>query len=162
MGEPEAQQQQPSSHPTWVLRTQVPGSVEWVDRRVAARSVLQAEAILRRQGFEVDTAGSRVVDAPPDDLDSIPMVPGPLKCVRCGYELNGLTVIDAVIECPECGHGQVLLAYRPETGVGAAEQARGRPPGAIVNLVVRMLVGLLALLGAFILLMFLGAVLLSY
>ncbi|MFG0243992.1 MAG: hypothetical protein ACF8R9_14485 [Phycisphaerales bacterium JB054] len=162
MSEPEAQQQQPSSHPTWVLRTQVPGSVEWVNRRVAARSVLQAEAILRRQGFVVDTAGSRVVNAPPDDLNSIPMVPGPLKCVRCGYELNGLTVIDAVIECPECGHGQVLLAYRPETGVGAAEQARGRPPGAIVNLVVRMLVGLLAVFGALILLMFLGAALLSY
>jgi len=139
-----------------VLRTQVPGSVEWVDRRVAARSVLQAEAILRRRGYVVDAAGSRMLDAPPDDLDAVPMVPGPLKCVRCGYTLNGLTLNDAMVECPECGHGQVLLVYRPETGVGAAEQA-SRPPGAIAHLAIRVLVDLLAVLGAIVLLLALAA-----
>lgn len=135
-------------HPTWVLRTRIPGSLEWIDRRVAARSVLQAEAILRRKGFEVDMAGSRVVDARPDDLDRVQMVPGMLNCTHCGYVLNGLTVHDAVIDCPECGFGQIVLAFTPGTGLTTSEQARGVKVPKSSAMLWKLIVGVLAVLGA--------------
>lgn len=110
------------------MRARAAGSASpFRDVRVAARSAIQAEAILRRQGLEVEPAASRIV---PDAADSeraiMAAAPGPLLCTRCGYDLDGLAVGGAIIDCPECGFPQVVLAYVADPGgVTAGEQARG-------------------------------------
>lgn len=125
MGHPPREPDPPPAKPTWLLRARALESTEWQDIRVTARSLAQADAILKQQGFVVDPSAGRVLDAPADNLAVLHAAPGPLRCRACGYDLDGLAVCNAIIECPECGHGQVVLAYHAEIGDDAADQAGG-------------------------------------
>lgn len=77
---------------------------------IEARSALQAEAILRRQGYDVDLRTARVVGGRAGPVS--PAAPDQLRCQRCGYELDGITVSNAIVTCPECGFGQVLVTWK--------------------------------------------------
>lgn len=137
---------------TWLMRARARGSERpFEDVRVSARSAIQAEAILRRLGLEVEVDASRVVDGPPDtDRLLRAAAPGPLRCTRCGYHLDGLVVNRAVVDCPECGFPQVVLAYVPYPGVTVAERARGINPRSAGggNMAAGCLLGGLLTLGA--------------
>jgi DNA-directed RNA polymerase subunit RPC12/RpoP len=149
--------------PTWIMRVRQPGAVRWEDRRIEARSVLRAEAILRRAGLEVDAAACRRTDRPPESLDDIRrLTPGPLLCQRCGYALEGLIVRQSLVECPECGFGQVVLAYVPETGVRAEAQARGNRPPPMVRELWRVGIGCLALIGTVVVLLVAFSLLMNF
>ncbi len=81
----------------------------WSDRVVEARSALQAEAILQRLGYECDPKTARIVASRADPPS--PAAPSQLRCRRCDHELDGLTVHAAIVTCPECGFGQVLMVW---------------------------------------------------
>lgn len=81
--------------------------------------------MLRRQGFEVDDAATRMGDESQYDRRVLWTPSGTLVCGRCGYDLDGLLVRHAAIECPECGFAQVVLAYSPNAGLTREEQAAG-------------------------------------
>ncbi|MEZ6241867.1 MAG: hypothetical protein R3B57_02390 [Phycisphaerales bacterium] len=107
------QEAPPPTYRTWLLRVRPAGFEHepWSDLRVAARSAIQAEAILRRQGYDVSPEGARTVAGSPDPFT--PAVPPPLRCGKCGYELDGLVVHQAIIQCPECAFAQVVTCWGP-------------------------------------------------
>lgn len=152
MGQPPPDADPESRKPTWLLRARSPASTEWQDIRVTARSLVQADAILRRKGLIVDPSAGRVIDAPADSLAVLHAAPGPLKCRACGYDLDGLAVRSAIIECPKCGHGQVVLAYHAASDADALEQASGRPGGFGRGFGMGCLTSVLVLLSLFFLL----------
>lgn len=96
------------------MRVRAAGSdTPYQDVRVAARSALQAEAILRRRGVEVQIENARLVGDAPDG--TLPVAArGQLSCLDCGYHLDGLTVQDSIIVCPECGSPQLLAVIEPD------------------------------------------------
>ena len=119
--------------PTWQLNARSPASADWQEYRIAATSNQQAEAILRRLGFIVDGSSARIVHAPASDPSTLRPAPGPLRCTQCCYGLDGLTVQDSCILCPECGHRQVVLAFRadaPDDAIGQSRDRRGAYYGA--------------------------------
>lgn len=133
--------------PTWLLRVRWPASTEWQHVRLAAESLAQADAIVRRKGFIVDPAVGRQIDAPPDDPPFPNAAPVPLRCVRCRYQLDGLPARNSIIDCPECGFSQALLAFNPESPADAIEQSRGQrgaygrgfAAGCVTSLVILLL-----------------------
>lgn len=147
----------PPRTPTWVLRAQAPGSSEWADRQVVARSLLRAEAIVRREGWRVDSAASRLLEDPSGSSRSQAAVPPMLGCGRCGYLLDGLVVNSAVVECPECGLGQAVIAFVPVTGIDRIE-AKG---GGCARVALLVLVLILSCIGALVLLAYAVAFLLA-
>ncbi len=118
----------------------------WRDLQVEARSALQAEAILRRRGYDVEFGSSRIIEGP---ADSIPPASPPLpQCTRCHYPLDGLLLKSAVVECPECGFGQVLIAWSPPEGRSSNDYvAFGK-----------VLVALLAIVGSIVVFLFFAAI----
>lgn len=89
-----------------------------------ARSIIQAEAILRRQGYEMAT--QTAMRAEPGDRSALPGELRPLSCTSCGYGLTGLTIEHASVICPECSYPQPLIAWNHEQA-----QAMHRPPFVI-------------------------------
>ena len=117
------------TQPTWLLRVRWPASTEWLEVRLAAESLAQADAIARRRGLMVDPTVARRIDGPPDAQPFPTAAPGPLRCVRCRYNLDGLPARNSVIDCPECGFAQGVLAYNPKSAADAVEQAVGHRTG---------------------------------
>jgi DNA-directed RNA polymerase subunit RPC12/RpoP len=108
--------------------------------RVEARSVIQAEAVLRRRGYEVAVQTAvRCVEPgqviPPTELR-------PLACASCGDQLSGLTIEKASVRCPECSFQQPLVVRDPEMLMGE----RPMHPAVLLLAGIGLLsVGLLAL-----------------
>ena len=92
------------------MRVRAAGSdTPYQNVRVAARSALQAEAILRRRGVDVQLSTARLVGDPPDARQ--------LSCLDCGYQLDGLTVRNSLVVCPECGSTQLLTVIDPALSI---------------------------------------------
>lgn len=43
-----------------------------------------------------------------------PLEPPAFLCTKCEYALNGLTIVDACVTCPECANKQIVVAWSPE------------------------------------------------
>lgn len=100
--------------PVWVVYVRPIGAPKqpWLEHRVTARSANQADAILRRMGYEMQTGTAFVSQEHWPML--MPNEPLPVTCTQCGYLLDGLTVNGARISCPECNFGQILVPWSPE------------------------------------------------
>jgi len=108
---------------TWELHARPIGAKHepWQTVRVAARSAIQAQTILRRRGYESLIESARMIGAKPDPLNKAKLLP--LECAQCGYKLVGLTLETASVTCPECSYPQPLVTWRPEFGSQPAESA---------------------------------------
>lgn len=138
---------QTDTRPTWLVRVRsadLEGDREWRDLRVAATSPAQAEAILRRRGLDVDPATIRSTADAPDPARPAPL--GVLRCLRCGYVLDGLRVSNSVVDCPECGRAQVVVAWTnepkpaPQDGIVHALAIIGGIAVGIVGLIAGLLI----------------------
>jgi len=100
--------------PTWQVHARPIGATHepWKTMCVEARSALQAQAILRRNGYEMVIESAMIVSANPHTI--APSRLEPLKCDRCGYSLNGLVIDSASVTCPECWYPQPLVAWAPD------------------------------------------------
>lgn len=107
--------------PVWEVHTRPINATHepWKVMRVEARSVIQAEAILRRLGYEVQIQ-SAVRSTEPGQIIP-PAVLKPLKCSSCGYQLTGLTIEKAFVCCPECSFHQPLAVWDPEVTAGRTQ-----------------------------------------
>lgn len=92
----------------------------WRVLRVEARSAIQAQAIMRRRGYEMAVETAMRVSGVSDFVG--PAQIRPLACARCGYALSGLTIDRATVTCPECSYPQALVVWDPEN--------HGQPRGA--------------------------------
>ncbi len=106
----------------------------WDVMKVEARSAIQAEAILRRRGFEMSIHTAMRVDDKPDPATLANLKP--LLCASCEYPLAGLIIQEASVICPECSYPQPLIAW-------SSEQAGGMDKNHPV-------VGMFAVLGMFV------------
>ncbi len=88
----------------------------WQSVIVAAQSPMQADAILRRQGYETLTGSVQRTRKNAQPIS--PSRPQPVACTKCGYDLDGLTIESTHIRCPECAFNQTLLSWSPEVEVG--------------------------------------------
>lgn len=106
------------SKPVWEVHARpINASHEpWRIMRVEARSVIQAEAILRRLGYEVQIE-SAVRSTEPGQVIA-PADLKPLTCSSCGYQLSGLTIEKSFVCCPECSFRQPLAVWDPEYAAG--------------------------------------------
>lgn len=109
-----ATQKQSTDKPTWVVYIRPIGAPNqpWQKHGLAARSANQADAILRRMGYEMQTGTAYI--SPESWPELAPKSPLPLKCTNCGYLLDGLILNGSRIDCPECDYGQVLVSWTPE------------------------------------------------
>ena len=109
----------------------------WETVHVSAKSVLQAEAIMRRKGYEISRESARVCDDQPSLNDHARL--RPLACSQCGYELAGLTLDRASVLCPECNTNQPLMIWTTDVN---------KPPARFVKSLnnVLVLLGILFLL----------------
>lgn len=100
--------------PIWQVHTRPIGAGHeiWRMVKVEARSQLQAEAILRRRGYEMALCTAMRVAEPGEMIP--PAALQPLACARCGYGLVGLVIEEASVVCPECSYPQPLLSWVPE------------------------------------------------
>lgn len=80
--------------------------------RVQARSLLQADAVLRRRGYEMAKQTAMQTEGQPDLIG--PAHLKPLVCASCGYQLSGLMIDKAYVICPECSNPQGLIVWSPE------------------------------------------------
>lgn len=81
----------------------------WRIEHVPATSATQADAILRRMGFEMQTGtATRARHAPSQIMPAKAM---PLRCASCAFELDGLVIKDGHARCPECGFHQLVVAW---------------------------------------------------
>lgn len=103
-----------SGKPVWAVHARPMGakSEPWRILNVQARSAIQAQAILNRKGYEVAVQTTMKVDAQPDPIHHAQLEP--IICGRCGYELSGLTIDRAYVNCPECSYVQGLVTWAPE------------------------------------------------
>jgi len=110
----------PAAKPTWEVHARPIGAAHepWRVIRVAARSEIQAEAILRRSGYESVVPSMTRVPGPGDPVP--PATLRPIVCTRCGYGLAGLTLESSAVLCPECSYPQPLVAWSKELADGAA------------------------------------------
>ncbi|MFG0246177.1 MAG: hypothetical protein ACF8MF_09035 [Phycisphaerales bacterium JB052] len=109
----------PSEKPVWEVQVRPIGASHepWETRSIRARSVLQAEAIMRRQGYEMATQTAMSIGAGKTGKMPGPERPAalkPLLCANCGYELAGLTIERASVTCTECSYSQPLVAWTDE------------------------------------------------
>jgi predicted Zn-ribbon and HTH transcriptional regulator len=97
--------------PTWQVHARKIDAADdpWTIKKIEARSVLQAEAILRRLGYEMNMDTAVQVAEPGEPVP--PLTLEPLKCASCGYGLSGLTIRDASVICPECSYPQPLIVW---------------------------------------------------
>lgn len=73
--------------------------------------MIHAEAILRRQGYEVASQSAMQGLDPSCDLPKPPRVIDTLVCTHCGYDLTGLRLERASVICTECSYPQPLMAW---------------------------------------------------
>jgi len=138
---------QPPTKPgyhTWELHARPIGAKHepWQTMRVAARSALQAQTILRRQGHESIIQSARVVNAQPDPQSIAQLQP--IQCARCGYPLVGLTLGSASVTCPECSYPQPLVPWNPEFVSRPPESAHiGLQLFATIGVIALVIFGLL-------------------
>jgi len=116
---PAKQSSQPK--PVWEVHARrINASHEsWRVMRIEARSAIQAEAILRRLGYEIQVQ-SAVRSTEPGQIIP-PAELKPLTCSSCGYQLSGLTIEKASVCCPECSFHQPIAAWDPEVAAGRAQ-----------------------------------------
>lgn len=102
------------SKPVWEVHARpINASHEpWRIMRVEARSAIQAQAIMRRRGYEMSVETAMRVAGESDFVG--PAQIRPLACARCGYALSGLTIDRASVRCPECAYPQALVVWDPE------------------------------------------------
>ena len=92
----------------WRLQARIKGERSpWVFQVVRATSALQAEAIVRRMGLEVQEGSAEETTVLTFEVKL--QNPVPLLCDACGYGLNGLVVRAGILDCPECGHPQFIF-----------------------------------------------------
>ena len=105
-----SQETQPEK-PVWEVKARSLDDqvASWETMRVRAKSVLQAEAIMRRKGYEISRESAKVSDDQPSHIDHARL--RPLACSQCGYELAGLTLERASVLCPECNTHQSLMIW---------------------------------------------------
>jgi len=109
------QESQPEK-PVWEVKVRPLGETHtpWETMTVRASSIIQAEAIMRRRGFEMAKDSAMRSDGQPTFLPGKNYALKPLVCSKCGYSLEGLTLDRASVTCIECTHTQPLIAYVPE------------------------------------------------
>ena len=102
--------------PIWEVQARPLGEPEtpWTTMRVRASSIPQADAIMRRRGYEIATQSAILADGEPDTLPSTRLKLKPIVCSNCGYPLAGLTLEKASVTCTECSHSQPLMHYAPD------------------------------------------------
>ena len=100
--------------PVWEVQVRPIGASHesWSTMRVQARSILQAEAVLRRRGYEMAKQTAMRPDGQPDLVS--PAHLRPLVCASWGYQLSGLMIDRAYVICPECSNPQGLIIWSPE------------------------------------------------
>lgn len=113
-----ASEQPSAAKPVWEVHARpINASREpWRVLRVEARSAIQAEAILRRRGYEM-AVQTAVRCARPGQIIS-PAELHPLACRSCGYLLSGLTIERASVCCPECSFDQPLVCWNADAPPG--------------------------------------------
>lgn len=111
-----SRQEQHNEKPVWEVKIRPIGEPEtpWETISIHASSILQAEAIMRRRGFEMAKSSAMRSDGQPTNLPGRKYALKPLVCSRCGYALKGLTLDRASVTCTECTYTQPLIAYIPE------------------------------------------------
>ncbi|MHA7813751.1 MAG: hypothetical protein ACX94C_10210 [Phycisphaerales bacterium] len=111
-----AQTQAQLDKPVWEVKVRPIGEHQtpWETIKVRASSVIQAEAIMRRRGFEMATQSAILSDGDPARLPYSSKLLKPLVCSNCGYALAGLTLETGSVTCTECTYTQPLLAYSPD------------------------------------------------
>lgn len=109
-----ATQKQSIDKPAWVVYIRPIGAPNqpWEKHGISAQSAIQADAILRRMGYEMQTGTAHI--SPESWPELAPKSPLPLMCTNCGYSLDGLMLDGSRIVCPECDFGQVLVPWTPE------------------------------------------------
>lgn len=106
--------------PVWQIPTRSAQSPDeaWVYRQVRATSALQADAILRRRGYETNMADAVVIDA---EARLVAATVRDIICFGCGYSLEGIAIEGGSARCPECGHRQPLAVLIPEADAATPE-----------------------------------------
>ncbi len=109
-------QKQQREKPLWEVKVRPIGEshTPWETTNVRASSIIQAEAIMRRRGYEMAKDSAMRSDGKPTHLPGKEYLLKPLACSKCGYSLQGLTLDRASVTCIECTHTQPLIAYVPE------------------------------------------------
>lgn len=109
-------QKQQREKPLWEVKVRPIGEshTPWETTNVRASSIIQAEAIMRRRGYEMAKDSAMRSDGKPTLLPGKEYLLKPLVCSKCGYSLQGLTLDRASVTCIECTHTQPLIAYVPE------------------------------------------------
>ncbi len=110
-----SQEAQPDK-PVWEVKVRPIGETHtpWETMTIRASSIIQAEAIMRRRGFEMAKDSALRSDGKPTHLPGKTYALKPLVCSKCGYSLQGLTLDRASVTCTECTHTQPLITYVPE------------------------------------------------
>jgi len=103
-----------NNYPTWKIHARPTGAIHehWQTMFVEARTAIQAEAILRRKGYEMVLQSAMIVSREPQLIDSAELQA--IKCEQCGYPLTGLILEPASVVCPECAFRQPLIPWGPE------------------------------------------------
>jgi DNA-directed RNA polymerase subunit RPC12/RpoP len=109
--------------PTWAILARPVGAQHesWDEKCVSARSAIQAEAILRRKGYEVKIESAKMTCSDPDDIGQADLKP--IQCSRCGYQLSGLVIDSASVLCPECNFKQLIVPWSKEYANSQSESA---------------------------------------
>lgn len=100
----------------WEVKVRPIGEMHtpWETTSVRASSIIQAEAIMRRRGYEMAKDSALRSDGRPTHIPGRKHAIKPLVCSKCGYALQGLTLDRASVTCIECTHTQPLIAFVPE------------------------------------------------
>lgn len=133
---------EPSRKPVWEVhaRPSHASHEPWRVLQVEARSVIQAEAILRRRGYEVAVQTAMRSAQPGQTIP--PAELRPLACTSCGYQLSGLMIEKASVCCPECSFQQPVVAWSFDAPLVAA---RIHPLVIVLAVIGGLAIGLVAL-----------------
>jgi DNA-directed RNA polymerase subunit RPC12/RpoP len=108
---------------TWSVKVRPIGNPNspWEEHRLKARSAAHADLMARKMGYEMQTGTALLSSESWSSLT--PDKPLTITCTQCGYSLDGLTVNESRIQCPECNHDQLVIPWTP--GVALGEVAQG-------------------------------------
>lgn len=149
MYEMNAPLKEPADTQVWVVFVRPIGfpNRPWQEHKVAAQSASQANSRIRSVGYEMQTGTAYI--SPENSSVITPIDPPLLKCSQCDYPLDGLTVKDASVTCPECAFNQVLIAWSPNLDFQHEGNSALTTGLAIVGAIAMTFIGLIFLFAIF-------------